>query len=119
MKLILLFLTVLFWTTVNATESNFIFPKVDSSEESSILFVQMKAVSSSKIVHFSWERRRDPQGRIYYVDHNTRTTTWQRPTVDSLRTFQQWQRQHNHLQNTTMQQLQQRLYLPVSKIIIY
>ncbi|XP_038068088.1 E3 ubiquitin-protein ligase Su(dx)-like [Patiria miniata] len=59
-----------------------------------------------------WERRRDPQGRIYYVDHNTRTTTWQRPTVDSLRTFQQWQRQHNHLQNTTMQQLQQRLYLP-------
>ena len=26
-----------------------------------------------------WERRVDPQNRPYYVDHNTRTTTWQRP----------------------------------------
>ncbi|KAF8631033.1 hypothetical protein AX15_002644 [Amanita polypyramis BW_CC] len=27
-----------------------------------------------------WERRADPQGRAYYVDHNTRSTTWHRPT---------------------------------------
>jgi E3 ubiquitin-protein ligase NEDD4 len=27
----------------------------------------------------SWERRTDPQGRTYYVDHNTRTTSWNRP----------------------------------------
>ena len=27
----------------------------------------------------SWERREDPQGRTYYVDHNTRSTTWHRP----------------------------------------
>ncbi|KAJ3937091.1 MAG: hypothetical protein NXY57DRAFT_982535 [Lentinula lateritia] len=27
-----------------------------------------------------WERRADPQGRTYYVDHNTRSTTWYRPT---------------------------------------
>ncbi|KAI0030488.1 hypothetical protein K488DRAFT_54121, partial [Vararia minispora EC-137] len=26
-----------------------------------------------------WERRVDPRGRTYYVDHNTRTTTWHRP----------------------------------------
>lgn len=26
-----------------------------------------------------WEMRTDPQGRAYYVDHNTRTTTWERP----------------------------------------
>jgi len=26
-----------------------------------------------------WERRIDPQGRPYYVDHNTRNTTWHRP----------------------------------------
>ncbi|XP_043921927.1 NEDD4-like E3 ubiquitin-protein ligase WWP1 [Protopterus annectens] len=26
-----------------------------------------------------WEQRRDPHGRTYYVDHNTRTTTWERP----------------------------------------
>ncbi|KAH6911411.1 ubiquitin-protein ligase [Coprinopsis sp. MPI-PUGE-AT-0042] len=27
-----------------------------------------------------WERRYDAQGRVYYVDHNTRTTHWYRPT---------------------------------------
>ena len=27
-----------------------------------------------------WEKRIDPHGRPYYVDHNTRTTTWERPT---------------------------------------
>lgn len=26
-----------------------------------------------------WEMRTDPHGRAYYVDHNTRTTTWERP----------------------------------------
>lgn len=29
-----------------------------------------------------WERRTDNFGRTYYVDHNTRTTTWKRPTTD-------------------------------------
>lgn len=28
-----------------------------------------------------WERRTDGLGRVYYVDHNTRTTTWTRPTA--------------------------------------
>jgi len=27
-----------------------------------------------------WERREDNLGRTYYVDHNTRATTWNRPT---------------------------------------
>uniref|UniRef100_A0A1I8HY38 HECT-type E3 ubiquitin transferase n=1 Tax=Macrostomum lignano TaxID=282301 RepID=A0A1I8HY38_9PLAT len=27
-----------------------------------------------------WEMRRDARGRPYYVDHNTRTTTWERPS---------------------------------------
>uniref|UniRef100_A0A673ZD82 E3 ubiquitin-protein ligase n=1 Tax=Salmo trutta TaxID=8032 RepID=A0A673ZD82_SALTR len=27
----------------------------------------------------SWEQRKDPHGRTYYVDHNTKTTTWERP----------------------------------------
>uniref|UniRef100_A0A8C9TQJ2 E3 ubiquitin-protein ligase n=1 Tax=Scleropages formosus TaxID=113540 RepID=A0A8C9TQJ2_SCLFO len=27
----------------------------------------------------SWEQRKDLHGRTYYVDHNTRTTTWERP----------------------------------------
>ncbi|CAL5873477.1 uncharacterized protein PFLUO_LOCUS7756 [Penicillium psychrofluorescens] len=29
-----------------------------------------------------WERREDNLGRTYYVDHNTRTTTWQRPSAN-------------------------------------
>lgn len=29
-----------------------------------------------------WERRTDNFGRTYYVDHNLRTTTWQRPMAD-------------------------------------
>jgi hypothetical protein len=31
-----------------------------------------------------WEERQDAHGRIYYVDHNTRTTTWRRPTSDHI-----------------------------------
>jgi E3 ubiquitin-protein ligase NEDD4 len=30
-----------------------------------------------------WERRVDPLGRTYYVDHNTRTTTWTRPSASA------------------------------------
>jgi E3 ubiquitin-protein ligase NEDD4 len=31
-----------------------------------------------------WERRIDHLGRQYYVDHNTRTTTWNRPSTDQV-----------------------------------
>lgn len=31
-----------------------------------------------------WERRLDPLGRTYYVDHNTRTTTWNRPSASAV-----------------------------------
>jgi E3 ubiquitin-protein ligase NEDD4 len=30
-----------------------------------------------------WERREDNLGRTYYVDHNTRTTSWNRPTAST------------------------------------
>ncbi|CAE6433347.1 unnamed protein product [Rhizoctonia solani] len=30
-----------------------------------------------------WERRQDHLGRTYYVDHNTRTTTWNRPSSNA------------------------------------
>lgn len=49
----------------------------------------------------------DDRGRVYYVDHNTRTTTWQRPTMESVRNFEQWQSQRNQLQGA-MQQFNQR-----------
>ncbi|EER34982.1 E3 ubiquitin--protein ligase RSP5 [Candida tropicalis MYA-3404] len=40
-----------------------------------------------------WERRTDNFGRTYYVDHNSRTTTWQRPTLDQSETERGQQRQ--------------------------
>lgn len=30
-----------------------------------------------------WEEKQDEKGRSYYIDHNTRTTTWERPVVQS------------------------------------
>ena len=32
-----------------------------------------------------WEARIDSHGRIFYIDHNNRTTTWQRPTNTTVR----------------------------------
>ncbi|GAA6013097.1 hypothetical protein JCM11491_005181 [Sporobolomyces phaffii] len=31
-----------------------------------------------------WERRETPRGRAYFVDHNTKTTTWDDPRMPSL-----------------------------------
>lgn len=56
---------------------------------------------------YRWERRADPLGRVYYVDHITRTTTWQRPTQESVRNYEEWQHQRNQLQGA-MQQFNQR-----------
>lgn len=41
-----------------------------------------------------WERRTDNFGRTYYVDHNSRTTTWQRPTLDESELDRGQQRQN-------------------------
>ncbi|MEQ2184777.1 hypothetical protein GOODEAATRI_011589, partial [Goodea atripinnis] len=35
------------------------------------------------------QRRVDQMGRVYFVDHITRTTTWQRPTVETVRNYEQ------------------------------
>lgn len=40
-----------------------------------------------------WERRTDNFGRTYYVDHNSRTTTWQRPTLDQTESERGQQRE--------------------------
>ncbi|KAM6946380.1 NEDD4-like E3 ubiquitin-protein ligase WWP2 [Aplochiton taeniatus] len=57
-----------------------------------------------------WEKRVDQRGRFYYVDHNTRTTTWQRPTAESVRNYEQWQSQRNQLQGAMHQFSQRFLY---------
>jgi E3 ubiquitin-protein ligase NEDD4 len=42
-----------------------------------------------------WERREDNLGRTYYVDHNTRTTTWSRPAANYNENAQRSQREAN------------------------
>nr|XP_033797302.1 NEDD4-like E3 ubiquitin-protein ligase WWP2 isoform X1 [Geotrypetes seraphini] len=59
-----------------------------------------------------WEKRVDPRGRYYYVDHNTRTTTWQRPTAEYVRNYEQWQSQRNQLQGAMQHFSQRFLYQP-------
>lgn len=51
-------------------------------------------------------------GRVYYVDHITRTTTWQRPTQESVRNYEEWQHQRSQLQGA-MQQFNQRFIFGV------
>ncbi|XP_032065979.1 NEDD4-like E3 ubiquitin-protein ligase WWP2 isoform X2 [Thamnophis elegans] len=85
------------------------------------------AVQALETLPAGWEQRELPNGRVYYVDHNTksttwerplppgyyfvdhntRTTTWQRPTAEYVRTYEQWQSQRNQLQGA-MQQFSQR-----------
>ncbi|KAM4908330.1 NEDD4-like E3 ubiquitin-protein ligase WWP1 isoform 3-T3 [Sylvia borin] len=40
---------------------------------------QQPGTASTEPLPPGWEQRKDPHGRTYYVDHNTRTTTWERP----------------------------------------
>ncbi|KAJ5939469.1 hypothetical protein N7466_002603 [Penicillium verhagenii] len=42
-----------------------------------------------------WERREDGLGRTYYVDHNTRTTTWSRPSANYTESAHRTQREAN------------------------
>jgi atrophin-1 interacting protein 5 (WW domain-containing E3 ubiquitin protein ligase 1) len=53
----------------------------------------------------------DPRGRVYYVDHNTRTTTWQRPNPDMMNNWQQWQ-QWRQDRNQQWESLAQRFLFP-------
>uniref|UniRef100_A0A2K6P7H5 HECT-type E3 ubiquitin transferase n=1 Tax=Rhinopithecus roxellana TaxID=61622 RepID=A0A2K6P7H5_RHIRO len=40
---------------------------------------QQSGNANAETLPSGWEQRKDPHGRTYYVDHNTRTTTWERP----------------------------------------
>ncbi|XP_069491613.1 NEDD4-like E3 ubiquitin-protein ligase WWP2 isoform X1 [Ambystoma mexicanum] len=59
-----------------------------------------------------WEKRVDTRGRYYYVDHNTKTTTWQRPTAEYVRNYEQWQTQRSQLQGAMEHFSQRFLYQP-------
>ena len=45
-----------------------------------------------------WERREDNLGRTYYVDHNTRSTSWTRPTASGTTDVQRTERAANTAQ---------------------
>ncbi|KAJ7338969.1 hypothetical protein JRQ81_012871 [Phrynocephalus forsythii] len=51
----------------------------DSSNVSGEAVRQQPSSNSIESLPPGWEQRKDPHGRTYYVDHNTRTTTWERP----------------------------------------
>lgn len=72
--------------------------------------------TAAPFIFTSWERRVDDRGRVYYVDHNTRTTTWQRPTMESVRNFEQWQSQRSQLQGAMQQFNQRYLYSVIRKL---
>ena len=61
----------------------------------------------------SWERRVDARGRTYYVDHNSRTTTWQRPTAESVDHYNQWRSNQERHETQEREQYQQRYLLSV------
>lgn len=42
-----------------------------------------------------WERREDNLGRTYYVDHNTRSTNWNRPSAEGTSATQRTEREAN------------------------
>ena len=65
---------------------------------------------------FRWERRVDNRSRPYYVDHNTRTTTWQRPTQQRVQNYADWRNQRDNIQN--QRQVRVRRHLPVYWICV-
>uniref|UniRef100_A0A915CNZ7 Transcription factor BTF3 n=1 Tax=Ditylenchus dipsaci TaxID=166011 RepID=A0A915CNZ7_9BILA len=52
------------------------------------IMVQPNAASSTNTAEeplpAGWEMRHDPHGRTYYVDHSTKSTTWERPSNQAL-----------------------------------
>jgi hypothetical protein len=68
MKLIGIFLTIIIGAFLVPTSHAMYFPEVDSSEESSIIFVRMEAQPSSKIVHFSWEVESEQNGGAFLIE---------------------------------------------------
>ena len=68
-------------------------------------------VNSTNILLIRWECRTDRFGRTYYADHNTHTTTWKKPTAESVRNFQRWKQQEASKLKERSQQHQQRFLL--------
>lgn len=66
-------------TTNSGTSSAFEAAKLRQPDGSTEPARQHSGNASAETLPSGWEQRKDPHGRTYYVDHNTRTTTWERP----------------------------------------
>lgn len=63
----------------NATAAEGMKPRQSVSDAPSEPIRQQPSSINTEPLPSGWEQRKDPHGRTYYVDHNTRTTTWERP----------------------------------------
>ncbi|KAI9505687.1 hypothetical protein GGI25_002404 [Coemansia spiralis] len=54
-------------------------PPASASSASAARANAQNTTTSGDALPQGWEQRIDHLGRVYYVDHNTRTTTWRRP----------------------------------------
>ncbi|XP_055459157.1 NEDD4-like E3 ubiquitin-protein ligase WWP1 isoform X3 [Psammomys obesus] len=61
------------------SRNNSVFDKLRQPEGCAEPLRPQSGNSNTESLPSGWEQRKDPHGRTYYVDHNTRTTTWERP----------------------------------------
>ncbi|XP_013386514.1 E3 ubiquitin-protein ligase HECW2 [Lingula anatina] len=54
--------------------------RLPSVDEHRLTFQRIDQQPGEPSLPPGWEARVDSHGRIFYIDHNTRTTTWQRPS---------------------------------------
>ena len=65
---------------VKSAPSTYVAEPAVHEKPSSTPFVAQAAPQSSTQLPSGWESQRDASGRIFYIDHNTRTTHWNPPT---------------------------------------
>lgn len=68
-------------SAISSSENNSTFEAAKSRQPDGCVesLRQQAGNVSTETLPSGWEQRKDPHGRTYYVDHNTRTTTWERP----------------------------------------
>lgn len=84
-------------SSVEQQASRPLLPSTETASEPS------QASSTTESLPQGWELRADPLGRTYYVDHNTRTTTWTRPSSENRQALvEQSLREFDNLQQRSL-----------------
>ena len=64
--------------------------------------------NNNEVLPSGWEQMATPDGRVFYIDHNTRTTTWNHPNRAQENRAQENRAQENRAQeNRTQENLAQ------------